>query len=127
MGCRRYRVSPASHEDPDGRFLGRAPGSARTDGAERRSLGMTVWGDGRTNPAIPYSLFPIPPPDDTDAGAETLRTGTRSSSAYRVWYFRPRKTIVPICGMLIISWCFSPNPQERFSSVGSANSASASA
>jgi hypothetical protein len=42
-------------------------------------------------------------------------------------YLSPRKTIVPISGMLIISKCFCPNPQPRSSSVGSAYSASVAA
>ncbi len=80
---------------------------------------------------IPYSLFPIPsspyPQPRTNMGAGAQSHAGATSSAYRIWYFTPRKTIVPISGMLIISVCFSPKPQPRSSSVGLANSRSVSA
>jgi hypothetical protein len=73
---------------------------------------------------IPYSLFPAV--QTTGAGVVGSRR-RRASANYRVWYFTPRKTMVPISGMLIISWCFSPKPHERSSLVGFWKSTSVSA
>ena len=92
---------------------------------------------GPIHPAIPYSLFPIPYslfpiPYSLAPPTNRRRRGTnphrrRTSSAYRVWYFSPRNSMVPISGMLIISVCFSLNPHERLRPVGRLNRASLSA